>query len=174
METIQLFQILFGIALLFLGRRLFWVFVGSIGFIAATEFAVSSMTAQPDWVIVLIGLAAGIIGAVLALIFQAGAIAVAGLLGGAYLGLVATRYLSITSQSAQTIAAIVGAVLGLILMVLLFDSALIAISSILGALILADKFELGGWLFFVAAAILALLGILVQTNQTSTSEPRYA
>jgi hypothetical protein len=150
------------------------VFVGSIGFIAATEFAVSTMTAQPDWIIVLIGFVAGIIGAVLALIFQAGAIAVAGLLGGAYLGLVATRYLSISSQSAQTIAAIVGAVLGLVLMILLFDSALITISSILGALILADKFELGGWLFFVAAAILALLGILAQTNQTSPSEPGYA
>ena len=174
METIQILQILFGLALLFLGRRLFWVFVGSIGFITATDIAVSALSAQPEWVIVLIGLAAGIIGTVLALIFQAGAIAVSGLLGGAYLGLVATRYLSITSQSAQTIAAVVGAVLGLILMVLLFDSALIAISSILGALSLADRFELGGWLFWVTAAILALLGILVQNNQISSSEPSYA
>ena len=121
MGTIQILQIIFGIALLFLGRRLFWVFVGSIGFITATDIAVSALSAQPEGVIVLIGLAAGIIGTVLALIFQAG-----------------------------------------------------AISSILGALSLADRFQLGGWLFWVTAAILALLGILVQNNQISSSEPSYA
>ena len=67
---------------------------------------------------------------------------------------------------------IVGAVLGLILMVLLFESALVAISSFLGALILADKFDLGGWLFWVTAAVLAVLGILVQNNQIGASNPR--
>ncbi|MEJ2510367.1 MAG: DUF4203 domain-containing protein, partial [Anaerolineales bacterium] len=167
---IRILQVILALAMLFLGRKLFWVFVGSIGFITATELAASNLTAQPEWVIVLIGLAAGIFGALLAVFFQAGAIGFAGILGGGYLGLLLLRYLGISNQTAQTIAYIVGAVIGLILMILLFDYALIALSSLSGSLILIEAVGLSGWLFWILAVIITVVGISVQYRQLEPSQ----
>lgn len=167
---IKVFQVILALAMLFLGRKLFWVFVGSIGFITATEIASANLTAQPEWMIVLIGLAAGIFGALLAVFFQAGAIGFGGLLGGGYLGLLLMRYLDILNQTAQTIAYIVGAVIGLILMILLFDYALIAISSLSGSLILFETLGLSGWLFWVLVVIITVIGSSVQYRQLEPSQ----
>jgi len=162
---IRVLQVILALAMLFLGRKLFWVFVGSIGFITATELATANLTAQPEWVIVLIGLAAGIFGALLAVFFQAGAIGFAGILGGGYLGLLLMRYLSISNQTAQAIAYMLGAVIGLILMIILFDYALIVISSLSGTLILIEAVGLSGWLFWVLVVTITLIGISIQFRQ---------
>jgi hypothetical protein len=151
--------------MLFLGRRLFWVFVGSIGFITATEFAMANFAEQPEWAIVLIGLAFGVLGALLAVFFQAGAIALAGILGGGYLGLLVIRSLNVSSQTALTIAYIIGAVAGLILFYIFFDSALIAISSFIGATILVQQFSLTDLSFWLLLVLIAFVGIVVQVQQ---------
>lgn len=163
--SIRIFQILFGLAMLFLGRRLFWVFVGSIGFITATEFAMVNLTGQPDWLIVVIGLTIGVVGALLAVFFQAGAIALAGIMGGGYLGLLFTRSLHISSQTVHTIAVILGAVIGLILFYIIFDSALIAISSFSGAFILVQQFNLTDLNFWLVLILIAFIGIVAQAQQ---------
>jgi hypothetical protein len=165
MVFVRILQIVFGLAMLLLGRKLFWIFVGSMGFITATELAVTSMSAQPEWVVVLIGLAAGIVGALLAIFFQAGAIALAGILGGGYLGLLVTRSLQLSSQTAHTIAYVVGAVVGLILFLVFFDGALIAFSSFAGSYILAQQFELTGVYFWLVLVVIAFLGVAFQLKQ---------
>lgn len=162
---IRVAQVILALAMLFWGRKLFWVFVGSIGFITATELAVANLTTQPEWMLVLIGLAAGIFGALLAVFFQTGAIGFAGILGGGYLGLSLMRYLSIMNQTAQAIAYTVGAVIGLILLIILFDYALIAISSLSGSLILFEALGLSGWLFWVLATIITVMGFSIQYRQ---------
>ncbi|NIW80251.1 MAG: hypothetical protein GWN16_12680 [Calditrichae bacterium] len=167
---ITILQIIFAVAMLLLGRKLFWVFVGSIGFITATEFAMVNFSTQPEWVMVLIGLAVGLVGALLAIFFQAGAIAFAGILGGGYLGLLATRYLSISSQTAQVAALVIGALIGLMTLILVFDYALIAISSLAGSLILVDLIDLTGWLFWILAVGIAILGISTQLRQFRQNE----
>lgn len=164
--AIRVFQILFGLAMLFFGRRLFWVFIGSMGFITATEFAMTNFSGQPEWAIVLIGLAFGVVGALLAVFFQAGAIALAGILGGGYLGLVVIRALTISSQTASIVAYVIGAVAGLILFYVFFDSALIAISSFSGATILVQQFSLPDLSFWLLLVLVAFVGIVVQVQQT--------
>lgn len=159
---IRIFQILFGLAMLFLGRRLFWVFVGSIGFITATEVALANFSHQPDWVIVLIGLAFGVAGALMALFFQAGAIASAGILGGGYLGLLVIRSLNVSNQTAIVISYVIGAIIGLILFFVFFDSALVAISSFSGAYILVQQIPLSGLNFWLVLILFAFVGIVVQ------------
>ena len=171
MLSIRILQIVFGLAMLILGRRLFWVFVGSMGFITATEYAVTSLPGQPEWAVVLIGLVAGIIGALLAVFFQAGAIALAGILGGGYLGLQLTRYFDVTSQLAHTIAYVIGAILGLILFLVMFESALIAISSFAGSYILVQQFELTGAFFWLVLVIFAFFGVVVQLKQMNEGAP---
>jgi len=162
---ILILQILVGIGLLLFGRKLFWFFVGGVGFIAASEIAAGQLAAQPDWVIVLIALGVGLIGALLAVFFQMGAIAFAGLLGGGYLGLLAVHLLKLSNQTSEWIGLIIGAVVGLVLMVAFFGFALIALSSLIGSFILVESVDLAGWWYWIVAAVLALCGIVFQLNQ---------
>lgn len=165
MISIRVLQIIFGLAMLVLGRRLFWVFVGSMGFITATEFAVTSLAGQPAWAVVLIGLAAGVSGALLAMFFQAGAIALAGMLGGGYLGASLTRSVQLTDQIGQAIAYVIGAVLGLAAFLVFFDGAIIAISSFAGSYIVVQQLALTQELFWLVFVVVALIGIGVQLKQ---------
>jgi hypothetical protein len=151
--------------MLLVGRRLFWVFIGSIGFISATEFAMTNLSTQPEWLMVLIGLAIGFVGATLAIFFQSGAIAFGGILGGGYLGLLAARYINFSNQTALIALVIIGAVIGLITLILVFDYALIGISSIAGSLILAEGIDFEGFLFWVMVVGITTFGIFIQLNQ---------
>ena len=69
-NLIIVINILIGAVLLTLGRRLFWLFVGFIGFAVGYHFAASMW--QPQSQLLLIGVAAleGLVGAVAAVFFQ--------------------------------------------------------------------------------------------------------
>jgi hypothetical protein len=64
---IILFQILTGIGMLLFGRKLFWFFVAGVGFIAAATWASRTFARESDFMVLLIALAAGFIGALLAM-----------------------------------------------------------------------------------------------------------
>jgi len=68
-----------GIALLFAGRKLFWLFIGTLGFITGIQLT-TSFWQGPDWLLLVIGLIVGVIFAVLATFLQTLAIGVAGFL----------------------------------------------------------------------------------------------
>jgi len=74
-----------GILLLLFGRRAFWIFVAVVGFIAGLTFATMFLHGQPELVILLIAIVAGVIGAVLAIMLEWLAILIAGFLAGGYL-----------------------------------------------------------------------------------------
>ena len=73
-----------GAAMLFIGRKLFWLLVGVIGSLVGLVVATELLQAQPDWIIYLAAFVGGIIGALLALFVQKIAVAVAGFLMGGY------------------------------------------------------------------------------------------
>src|SRR3954452_9789134 len=74
-----------GAALLVAGRKLFWLFVGAIGFFTAMRLATEVFGGEhSDWV--LIGsIVAGLLGAVLAIFVQKVAVGLAGAVTAAYL-----------------------------------------------------------------------------------------
>jgi len=63
-------NILVGLALLILGKKLFWLFVGAIGFIGASDMAARYFSGLPDWQILIITVAAGLVGVLLAILFK--------------------------------------------------------------------------------------------------------
>src|SRR5450432_1627851 len=72
-----------GIAILLFGRRLFWLLVAAVGFAVGMQLTPYLMQHPPTWLALAIAIAFGILGALLALILQKIAIAIAGfLLGG--------------------------------------------------------------------------------------------
>ncbi|MFZ0390038.1 MAG: hypothetical protein WAN36_06225 [Calditrichia bacterium] len=163
-DKMILIRVVIGAALLFLGRQLFWVFVGGIGFILGWEFATETFVAQPFWVLLLIAIAAGVIGAVLAVLLQRIAVGIAGFLAGAYLLLGIFRFLEISTVDIYWVIFFIGGIIGAVLVLLLFDWALIVLSSLAGAAIIVQTLA---YLFTTGAAILlfivlAVIGVAVQ------------
>jgi len=152
----------FGAALLLAGRKLFWLFIGILGFITGVQVAASFWHGS-DWLLVIIGLFVGIIFAALANFLQKLAIAIAGFLSGGYVAMAAAGMLGFEGGPITWGSYIIGGLVGIVLINFLFDWTLIALSSLAGsALIIRTFFAHGGsaqLIFFV----LFILGVLVQS-----------
>jgi hypothetical protein len=83
----QIFTMGLGLILLVLGRKLFWLCVAVLGFFLGMAVAGALLVDQPMWVMLLMGLGAGLLGGLLAILAQRVAFATAGFYAGAYLAL---------------------------------------------------------------------------------------
>jgi hypothetical protein len=154
--------IIAGVAVLFLGRQLFWLFVGVAGFAAGFELATKFLSSQPDWVIVLVALLVGVAGALVAIFLRYLAVAAAGFASGAYLGTALTPLLEADSVWVFWVLFIVGGVIGAALLVLLFDWALIGLSAVTGAAMLVPLTDWSPTLQLLLFIALVVAGIAVQ------------
>ena len=155
---------LIGAVVLFFGRKLFWLCVAAIGFAAGVELA-PHLVHEPSALLSLtIALLLGIIGALLAVFLQKIAIAVLGFLaGGKLAGAIAAAFFVHYAQH-STIIFVVGGIIGAILLLVLFDWALIFVSSLIGAHLIVYQSAIvlpqsGSIIVFIG---LAVVGILVQ------------
>jgi hypothetical protein len=153
-----------GALLLAFGRRLYWLFVGGIGFAAGFAVATRLTEGGTGWMPVLVGLAAGLVGIVLALLLQRLAVAAAGFAAGAWLGAGIWDLLAAAPPRVPWLPALVAGVLGAVLASTLFDSILVVLSSLVGAALIARLVEGGGAAQGVVFVALALLGVLLQSR----------
>ena len=155
-------QILAGVLLVLLGRRLFWLFVGLLGFFAGFSLAARYFAEQPAWMTLLIALACGLIGILIAIFLQRVAIAIAGFLAG---GMFATNILEITGwQLDPTIAYIIAGILGAVLLSVLFEWALIFFSSLTGAMLITRSITLQPSIETGLIILLVVIGIVIQSR----------
>jgi hypothetical protein len=164
-------RLLVGLGLLTLGRQLFWLFVGAVGFILGINVATTFFSDQPEWVILLIALLAGVVGAVLALVLQQVAVIIAGFIAGGIIAVDLLRLLELQNDIALWIPFIVGGLIGAILVAALFDWALIILSSLSGAALIVETelFDLRTPLNFVVLVVLVTLGIVIQAASMKRS-----
>ena len=162
--SIPIVSILIGVVILFFGRKLFWLCVAAIGFAAGVELAPHLVQDPSALLSLTIALLLGIIGALLALFLQKIAIAVLGFLaGGKLAGAIAAAFFVHYAQH-STIIFVIGGVIGAILLLVLFDWALIVVSSLIGAHLIVYQSTIalpqsGSIILFIG---LAVVGILVQ------------
>src|SRR5438552_3513653 len=162
--SIPILSILIGVVILLFGRKLFWLCVAAIGFAAGVELA-PHLAQDPSALLSLtIALLLGIIGALLALFLQKIAIAVLGFLaGGKLAGAIAAAFFVHYAQH-STIIFVIGGVIGALLLLVLFDWALIVVSSLIGAHLLVYQSTIAlpqsGSIILVIG--LSVVGILVQ------------
>ncbi len=160
METIDL--ILGGI-LLILGRKFFWLFVGILGFLAGLNLATRLLAGRPEWVILLVAIVAGFIGAGLAIFFQRLAIALAGFLAGGYILVSLLAVLGLDAGGAlYWVLYIIGGIIGAVLTTVLFDWALIVLSSIAGANLIVTALNLTPPAHAFWLVLLAIVGVIIQ------------
>lgn len=159
---LQLFRVLAGVLLLLFGRRLFWLFIGLLGFLAGITFATQFFSGQPSWMTLLIAVVCGLIGILLAVFLQKLAIAIGGFLAG---GLFTQSFVqAIGWNIAPLLPFVIGGILGAILLSIMFDWALIFLSSITGAILVSRALPIEPSLNLIAFVVLLIIGIFVQAR----------
>jgi hypothetical protein len=160
--TVPLVGAVIGIVILFFGRKLFWLCVAAVGFVAGVELAPHLVTEPSPLLQLTVAIVLGIIGALLALFLQKIAIAVFGFLaGGKLAGAIAAAFFVHYAQYSAVIF-VVGGLIGAILLLTLFNWALIIISSLIGAHLIQTAIVLpptGSTIVFLG---LAVIGMVVQ------------
>jgi hypothetical protein len=160
--SVPVISALIGAVILFFGRKLFWLCVAALGFAAGVQLA-AHVVHEPSALLQLtFALLLGFIGALLALFLQKIAVGLAGFIAGGRfaIGLVATFWVQYTAHYWLTF--LIGGILGALLLLLLFDWALIFISSLIGAHLITEALTLpqtGHVLLFTG---LVLCGVIVQ------------
>jgi len=160
----NILRILIGILALILGRRLFWLFVGVVGFALGFAFATEFFQGQPDWLIVVIALGVGLLGALLAVFVQQIAIGVAGFIGGGYITLTVVNALGWDPGPTAWLPFLIGGIVGLVLIITLFDWALIVLSSLVGAGLIIEAIQLREPVEVALFVVLVAVGIVVQAG----------
>ena len=157
--TMIISQIILGILLLFAGKKLFWLSVGIIGFLAGIDFAAYPFPYN-GWLVLGVGLLLGIAGSVFAFIFQWAAISLIGFLGGGYFLM---NIFPLLGMQSSWIVFLVGGTIGVIVITLSFDGVLIIISSMVGGILIAQNIPTGNFLQTVVLIVSVIVGIVAQS-----------
>jgi hypothetical protein len=160
--TVPVVGALIGIVVLLFGRKLFWLCVAAVGFAAGVEVGPHLVTEPSPLLALTIAIVFGLIGALLALFLQKIAIAVLGFLAGGKLASAIAAAFFVHYGQYSTIIFVLGGILGAILLLALFDWALIIVSSLIGAHLIQNAIVLppsGSTIVFLG---LTVLGIIVQ------------
>ena len=156
---LQIVFFVIGLAVLALGRKLFWLAVAAIGFVVGLALGIQWTNGQADWLVIVVALLGGIIGAVLAIWLQKIAVGIAGFLLGGYLALDPSMW--------GWLIFLVGGIIGVILVLSLLEVALIGVTALLGAALVVQVFTLNPTLAGVLFIALVIVGIVIQTKTMS-------
>ena len=155
-ELVQVLMVLGGVLLLVVGWRIYDYIILVAGFLMGASIAVSLVTTDSEWMMLLIFLIGGLVG--LALSYFLYQIAV--FIIGAYLGILLTSSLAIALDltPVSALALLIGGLIGGIILLGLSFELLVLVSAVVGAQLLTLALNLDG----IWTVILALIGIVVQ------------
>ncbi len=147
-----------GLLLLF-GRKLFWLFVGVVGFVVAYRLAGAYLGSEgAGWAV---AVAAGVLGALAAVLVQKLALTVAGFAAGAVGFIWLAEQLGWAPGLPTLLGALVAGLVGAALVRWLFELGLVALSALVGSALVVEGLGLDeprGAVF----VILAVVGALAQ------------
>lgn len=151
-----------GVLLLLAGQRLFWLFIATAGFFVGMSFAGMFFSGHQQWVVFLVAVVTGLIGALLAVFTQGVAFALAGFYGGAYITYLLTNLFGLYEMS--VVLSVVGAVTGAVITIVFMDWAVITLSSLIGAGIIIDALNPGDVTGLIVFTLLVSAGVLFQSR----------
>lgn len=169
-SSVPILSAAIGAVVLLFGRKLFWLCVAAVGFAAGFEIAPQIMHEPSTLLMLSVAIVLGFLGALLALFLQKIAIALAGFLAGGKLAVAMAAAFLAHPAPYYWITFLIGGVTGALLLLLLFDWALIALSSVVGAYLILSAFSLpasGMSILFIA---LVAIGAIVQVTALRRSK----
>jgi hypothetical protein len=167
--SVPIISVLIGVAILLFGRKLFWLFVAALGFAVGLEIAAYFMKEPPQWMTLVVAVGCGVIGALLAILLQKIAIAIAGFVAGGRIAWALAAAFFVEHAHYRGITFVIGGIVGALLLLALFDWVLILLSSIEGAHLIGNGITLpekGALILFIA---LAVVGVIVQGSMLRRS-----
>jgi len=168
-------RILVGLLLLFFGRRLYWLFVAAVGFLYGLELAPRLLPQQSGAMIVIIALVLAVVGALLAGVATKVALGAIGFVAAGGIAALTLQHLTIDSGLVVLGVYLIAGLIGAVLFLLLFNAALIVLSSLAGASLIvlsAEQLRLMSPTFGTALVIvLAVGGIVVQARPWRSRRP---
>ncbi|HEV2805431.1 MAG TPA: DUF4203 domain-containing protein [Chthoniobacterales bacterium] len=167
--SVPIISVLIGVAILLFGRKLFWLFVAALGFAVGLEIAAYFMKEPPQWMTLVVALGCGVIGALLAILLQKIAIAIAGFVAGGRIAWALAAAFFVEHAHYRGLTFVIGGIVGALLLLALFDWVLILLSSIEGAHLIGNGItlpETGALILFIA---LAVVGVIVQGSMLRRS-----
>jgi len=163
---IPIISVCIGIAVLLFGRKLFWLLVAAVGFAAGVELAPWLVHEPSSILVITAALVLGFIGALLALFLQKIAVAVVGFVAGGRLAVAIITAFVVQHETTFALTFLIGGIVGALVFLLLFDWALIVLSSLVGAYMITGAITLpqtGATIVFI---VLTIIGIVVQTGMS--------
>jgi hypothetical protein len=158
---LSVISLILGGALLIAGRKLFWLFVGAAGFVAGMQLT-TQFWQGPELLAIIIGLVVGVVFALLAIFLQSVAIGAAGFLAGGYILTVLAGMIGLNQGAFSWIVYIIGGIIGVLLVVFLFDWAIITLSSLAGASLITQALPISSGIGGVIFLALVIFGVVIQ------------
>jgi Domain of unknown function (DUF4203) len=158
----EFLYIILGLILLLFGRKLFWVSVGIAGFLVGMRFASLILVDQPPWLLLAVALGAGLLGALIAVLTQRVAFALAGFYGGSYLALIGAQ--SFGAGGNNIVFFVIGGVVGAVCAALIMDWAIIVISCLAGAGAIVEPLGLGPTMRLIVFLAFVITGASFQSR----------
>jgi hypothetical protein len=155
-----------GAVLLIAGRRLFWLFVGLVGFFTVYRWFEPYSGAGPNlrWAIAIL---AGLAGIVLAIFLQRVAIAVAGFLVGGWFMAGVLGFQFAHARGMDLLLVLVAGVVAAFLALLAFDVALVVLSSLAGAQLIVEALHFDRGVARLLVVVLLVVGVAIQMGFTA-------
>ena len=167
--SVPIISVIVGVAILLFGRKLFWLFVAALGFAIGLEIAAYFTKEPPPWMMLVVALGCGVIGALLAILLQKLAIAVAGFIAGGRIAWAVAAAFFVEHDHYRGITFVLGGILGALLLLALFDWVLILLSSIEGAHLISNGITLPEKGAMILVIALAAIGVIVQGSMLRRS-----
>lgn len=168
-------RILVGLLLLVLGRQLYWLFVAAIGFLYGLELGPRLLPEQSETVIVVIALGLALVGALVAVVATKFALGAIGFVAGGGVAALVLQRLTLESGLLVLGVYLIAGVLGAALFLLLFDTALIVLSSLAGSCLIVQSLErllkMSPTTGLVLVIVLATVGIVIQARPKRPRRP---
>jgi len=157
-------NILIGLILLFAGRGLFWLFVACVGFASGFHYAQQIGAIHSPILVLILAIAVGAVGAFIAILFQKAAIVIAGFAAGGYIVLILFDQFAGLSSQMVWLPYIIGGVVGAIVLFLVFDWALIFLSTLTGATLIVQMAAFNPWIEIALFIALVIAGVAFQAK----------
>ncbi len=148
-----------GVLLLF-GRKLYWFVIAATGFAAGSLIGREVFPPEPEWLIIAAPILVGVVAALLSIFLQKLALRLAGMIAGGFLGF--TIAAEIIAKPWPLVALVIGCIIGFWSVMILFDWALIILSSLSGTALIVQRVPLELEPQLILAGVLLVLGIAVQ------------
>lgn len=159
---IAIVQFILGFVLLIAGRRIYWLFVSSVGFLGGLALSTYVLKGQPLWAQLLFALIFGLVGAILATNLQRIALSIAGFFAAGYGMSVLLGILNFDGGTTRWLLILIGGVLGAFFVLGLFNLALIVLTSWGGASLMVEAVGFSGPLALGLLIGLLFIGLLLQ------------